>query len=206
MVVPEEYRRSGAPPPDWYIDKLMKECQSDYYLGLLSAAEIHGAAHQRPQEFQVMTDKPRRTIEVSRYRIRFFKKWNIKDVPVTNHKTATGFIKVSTPEATALDLIRYYDDVGFYGNVVTVLSELSEQMTATGLVAAAKCGVEIAVVQRLGYFLELLDKSKLANALHKWLTTKSPRITSLRSDLDSGDAPLNRRWLLYINEQVETDK
>lgn len=206
VVVPEEYRHTGAPPPTWFIDALMKEWRSDYYVGLLSAAEIHGAAHQRPQEFQVVTDKPRRPIEISRYRIRFFKKWNIKDVPVIDQKTPTGFMKVSTPEATALDLIRYYEHVGFYGNVITVLSELSDVMNAKHLVAAAKSGVELAVVQRLGYFLELLDKSKLADSLHKWLSTRSPRLTNLRSDLDSGDSSLNRRWSLYINEQVEVDK
>src|SRR3984957_14724727 len=77
VVVPEEYKHSGAPPPAWFIDALMKDWQSEYYGGLLSAAEIHGAAHQRPQEFQVVADKVHRVIDIPRYRIRFFKKWNV---------------------------------------------------------------------------------------------------------------------------------
>ena len=97
VVVPEEYKYTGAPPPTWFIDALMKDWKSDYYIGLLSAAEIHGAAHQRPQEFQVMSDRAHRAITISRYRIRFFKKWNLKDVQVMDHRTHTGFIKVSTP-------------------------------------------------------------------------------------------------------------
>jgi predicted transcriptional regulator of viral defense system len=206
VVVPEEYKHTGAPPPAWFIDALMQDWQSEYYVGLLSAAEIHGAAHQRPQEFQVVCDRQHRTIDISRYRIRFFKKWNVGDVPLMDHKTPTGFMKVSTPEATALDLVRYYEDAGYYGNVVTVLSELANQMNAQSIVSAAKRGVELAVVQRLGYFLELVGKTKLADAVHNWLSTKSPRVTSLRTDLDSKDSPLNRRWLLYINEQVEPDE
>src|SRR5690242_4568224 len=41
VVVPEQYRHTGAPPPIWFIDALMKDLQSKYYVGLLSAAEIH---------------------------------------------------------------------------------------------------------------------------------------------------------------------
>jgi len=206
VVVPEEYKHTGSPPPVWFIDALMKDWQSDYYVGLLSAAEIHGAAHQRPQELQVVCDRAHRTIDISRYRIRFFKKWNVSDVPVMDHKTPTGFMKISTPEATALDLVRYYQDVGYYGNVVTVLSELANNMNAQRLLVAAKCGVELAVVQRLGYFLDLVRKTKLADFLHNFLSTKSPRVTSLRTDLDSKDSLMNRRWSLHINEQVEADE
>lgn len=205
VVVPEEYKHTGAPPPAWFIDALMQDWQSDYYVALLSAAEIHGAAHQRPQEFQVMCDRSHRIIEISRYRIRFFKKWNISDVAVVNCKTPTGSMKVSTPEATAIDLVRYFEDAGYYGNVATILSELANKMNGQKLVAAAKSGVEIAVVQRLGYLLELVEKDNLAESLHKWLLTKSPRVNSLRTDLDSQGSSLNRRWLLHINEDIEVD-
>lgn len=206
VVVPEEYKHIGAPPPAWFIDALMKDWQSEYYVGLLSAAEMYGAAHQRPQEFQVVCDRPHRVIDIARYRIRFFKKWNVKEVPVTNQKTPTGYMRVSSPEATALDLVRYYQDVGYYGNVVTVLAELSDRINSRSLVSAAKCGVELAVVQRLGYFLEMLGKDKLAQTLSNWLNTKSPRVTSLRADLATENAPLKERWSLYINEQVEADE
>lgn len=206
VVVPEEYKQTGAPPPPWFIDALMRDWHSDYYVGLLSAAEIHGAAHQRPQEFQVVTDRTHRAIEISRYRIHFFKKWNVKDVPVVDHKTPTGFMKVSTPEATALDLVRYYEDVGYYGNIATVLAELTDAMNGQRLVSAAKRSVELSVVQRLGYLLDVVGKAKLAGPLHDWLSTKAPRITTLRPDIDANKSPLDHQWLLYINEQVEVEQ
>jgi hypothetical protein len=38
-------------------------------------------------------------------------------------------MRVSTPEATALDLVRYVTAAGHIGNVATVLAELSEKLT-----------------------------------------------------------------------------
>ena len=38
VIVPLEYRSAGAPPPDWFIDELMKFQERPYYVGLLSAA------------------------------------------------------------------------------------------------------------------------------------------------------------------------
>lgn len=206
VVVPEQYMHTGAPPPIWFIDALMKDWKSEYYVGLLSAAELYGAAHHHPQEFQVICDTPHRAIHLARYRIHFFKKWNVHETPVERRNTPTGLMKVSTPEATALDLVRYYESAGHYNNVATVLSELSERMTGRSLVAASKCGVELAVVQRLGYLLDLLEKPRLADPLHDWLNSQSPRITSVRPDVDSENTPLNRKWSLYINEQIEPDE
>ena len=115
-------------------------------------------------------------------------------------------MKISTPEVTAIDLVRYYESAGHYNNVATVLSELSEKMTGRSLVAAAKSGVEMTVIQRLGFILDLVEKPKLANPLRDWLETQPPRLTSLRPDLDSESAQLNKKWNLYINEQIEPEE
>lgn len=56
VIIPLEYREAGAPPPSWFIDELMRFCGRQYYVGLLSAAALYGAAHQQPQEFQVIAD------------------------------------------------------------------------------------------------------------------------------------------------------
>jgi len=44
-----EYRVAGAPPASWYIDDFMKAVGTPYYVGVLTAAALHGAAHQAPQ-------------------------------------------------------------------------------------------------------------------------------------------------------------
>ena len=57
VVVPPQYASWGAPPPAWYIDALMRHESQAYYVGLLKAAELHGATHQAVMEFQVISAK-----------------------------------------------------------------------------------------------------------------------------------------------------
>jgi predicted transcriptional regulator of viral defense system len=71
VVVPIEYRSAGCPPASWFIDDLMRFLEQRYYVGLLSSAAIHGAAHQQPMTFQVLTDRPTRLVQVARVRIEF---------------------------------------------------------------------------------------------------------------------------------------
>ena len=47
VIVPLEYLHAGGPPLPWFIDDLMKAMERPYYVGLLSAAGIHGASHQQ---------------------------------------------------------------------------------------------------------------------------------------------------------------
>src|SRR5208283_5940758 len=91
VIVPIEYREAGAPPPSWFVDDLMKFHGHPYYVGLLSAAALHGAAHQQPQEFQVITSAPLRPIRIGREKIRFFTKKKIAHTPIEKIKGATGF-------------------------------------------------------------------------------------------------------------------
>ena len=48
------------------IDQLMSYLQKPYYVCMLSAAELLGAAHQRPQQFSVMTTFPKRRVVSTR--------------------------------------------------------------------------------------------------------------------------------------------
>jgi hypothetical protein len=48
-IVPPEYFSFGCLPAEQFIPALMKRLNLPYYAGLLSAAQYHGAAHQRPQ-------------------------------------------------------------------------------------------------------------------------------------------------------------
>ena len=76
IIVPLEYAATGVLPAEWFITDLMDYAGQPYYVGLLSAAVFHGAAHQQPQEFQVITNSPLRKIEAGNLSIRFFTKKN----------------------------------------------------------------------------------------------------------------------------------
>ena len=47
VIVSPEFRNAGCLPASHFIPSLMEHMGEKYYAGLLSAAEYHGAAHQR---------------------------------------------------------------------------------------------------------------------------------------------------------------
>jgi predicted transcriptional regulator of viral defense system len=205
-IVPQEYKRAGSPPPSWFIDALMKYHGHPYYVGLLSAAGLHGAAHQQPQEFQVITDARLRTASVGRMKLRFFLKKRLDATPTIDIKTATGTMRVSTPEATAFDLVRYVAGAGQLGNVATVLAELADKIDPKKLVRAAKADVELSVVQRTGFLLDHVGAHRATGPLAEWLAARKPNVTRLRPDRDAKHAPRDERWLVIVNEKVEADE
>src|SRR5580704_4436638 len=109
VVVPPQFLSWGGPPPAWYIDDLMRYEGHHYYVGLLKAAELHGATHQAVMEFQVVTDKRLPKLRAGRSLISFLYRKDMERVAdaVIDQKTDTGRMRVSSPELTALDLLRY---------------------------------------------------------------------------------------------------
>lgn len=63
VVVPPAYRRLGCLPAEQFIPELMHHLGEVYYVGLLSAAQYHGAAHQTPMVFQVIVPGSRRGLQ-----------------------------------------------------------------------------------------------------------------------------------------------
>ncbi len=204
-IIPAQYRSAKGLPPEWYIDALMKFHDLPYYVGLLSAAALYGAAHQAPQELQVVTTKPLRLIVAGRTRIRFLTKQGISKTPVQDLKTQTGFFKVSTPEGTAFDLIRYYRWAGFLNNVATVLSELSGRLDPKKLISMARNGVDISHVQRLGYLLEKFGEKLALGDLSDWISDHSKNFVPLRPGWRGEVTARDLKWRILVNEQVESD-
>lgn len=56
VIVPPEYNARGIIPTSLYVDDLMKFLNRNYYVGLLNAAAYHGAAHQQPQGYSIITE------------------------------------------------------------------------------------------------------------------------------------------------------
>ena len=71
-VVPPQYRAWGSPPAEWFIDAMMAHLRRRYYIALLTAAAMHGSAHQAPQSFQVITEKDVLDRDLGRNRLRFY--------------------------------------------------------------------------------------------------------------------------------------
>jgi hypothetical protein len=175
VVVPPQYLSWGAPPPSWYIDDLMRHEGHPYYVGLLKAAELHGATHQAVMEFQILTDKRIPKILAGRSIIAFVYRKDMDRIAagIVDHKTDTGRMKISSPELTALDLLRYGHVAGTLDSIATVLLDLGPKLRAAQLQALAPA-FERSVIQRLGYLLDFVKQPDGANALHTYLQKARP--------------------------------
>ncbi len=205
VVVLPEYRRLGCLPPEQLTPLLFRFWNQRYYVGLLSAARLLGAAHQQPQVFQVVTAKARTPIECGSVKIAFVARRNLTKMTTTKQNTPRGSLVVSSPEATALDLVAYVDRAGGLDNVATVLRELGPSMKVRALRVQLRADVvDMPVLQRLGWLLDQVGQRRLA-ALIEPLVAKAVHTAALSTTAPIDGAPRDPTWKLFINHQLETD-
>ena len=204
VIVPPEYRALGCLPAEQFIPQLMDHVNEPYYVTLLSAAQLHGAAHHRPQRFQVMVKTSRRPILCGRVAVEFHVRANLEDATITVMNTPRGHLRVASPETTALDLIGYQRNAGGLDNVGTILAELAEVISGPDLIDQAKT-VPVAWVQRLGFLLETVERSDIADQLHFVIINSAPRVVPLDPARPMTGAPRSIRWKIAINVDVEPD-
>ncbi|USN48380.1 MAG: type IV toxin-antitoxin system AbiEi family antitoxin [Pseudobdellovibrionaceae bacterium] len=203
-IVPPEYKDRPL-PPEHYIDQLMNHLNKTYYVGCLSAAAIHGAAHQQPMEFQVITKGPLRNIELNGIRILFSSKKNISDIPTEKIKTKTGFMNVSTKEVTVCDLVKYVEKSGYLDNVVNTIIEISKDLRARKLGSVSK-HFETTVLQRLGYLIDTYSgEDELTRFIHEEVERREPQFIPLAIYSKQKDGKMNEKWKIKVNEVVEAD-
>ena len=214
VVVPPQYASWGAPPPAWYIDALMRHERQAYYVGLLKAAEFHGATHQAVMEFQVISAKRLPTIRAGRSLLVFYFRKDVEAVMagIEARKTETGTMKISSAALTALDLLRYPQASGGIDNVATVLSDLALKIDPAQLTALSAL-VQRPVVQRLGHLLEHLGHDALTGAMLEALRSRgSLPWTELDrqegSDPDFQLEPQKRdpRWRVIVRREPDLDE
>ena len=204
VIVPPEYRRLGCLPAGQFIPALMEHRNARYYVGLLSAAQYHGAAHHRPQEFQVVVERSRPPIACGAVRVAFVARRKLDAVPVESFNNPRGTIVVSTVEATAVDLVGYMHRAGGLDRVAGVLSELGDEMDPNRLVEA--CGsASVLWAQRLGYLLEHLGAGEKAVLLKEDVRRRARNFTKLLPGASAEDAPRSKEWRLFVNASIEAD-
>jgi predicted transcriptional regulator of viral defense system len=210
VIVPPEYRALRCLPADQFIPALMEKLGLAYYAGLLTAAQYHGAAHQRPQEFQVVLEKPRRPIECGKVRVAFMTRRRLREVATQSFNTPRGALLVSTPEATAVDLVGYQHRAGGLGQVATVLAELAEKIDPEKLAAAAATAA-LPWAQRLGYLLERVGASEKLGPLKAYVRARAHESVMLLPNVNrsgvgrANETERNEHWKLFINADVEAD-
>ena len=204
VIVPPEYRSLGCLPPEQFIPQLMKHLGLEYYVGLLSAAELHGAAHQRPQTFQVVVALNRPLLRCGEVRVRFIARRNVGKMPAVRRNTPRGFVEVGSPETTAFDLVGHAHQCGGFGNVATILAELAEKLRPKELARIAPLS-PIPWAQRLGYLLEAAGGASVTGPLAEHVSRAAREYVPLGRGRGERSRKRSTRWKLIVNEAVEPE-
>jgi predicted transcriptional regulator of viral defense system len=201
-VIPPEYRSLGCLPAEQFIPALMTLQSQTYYVGLLSAAQYYGSAHHRPQAFQVVLQKNRRPIHCGKVRVSFIARKRIGEVPVRTFNTPRGEIRVSTPEATAVDIAGYPQHAGGLDGVATVLAELADSMDANRLPQAASTA-PLTWAQRLGFLMGLSEAREKSDPLRAYVQNHAREYTLLSPGHQSTRKMRVPDWKVIVNAHVE---
>lgn len=198
-------RKSFSEDPFLIIDELMSELKRSYYVAYISAAHVHGIAHQLPFSLHVAVKRRRRGIKASGISIRFVTVKQERFFGIEEMKFGDRKAKVSDLEKTILDCLERPDLCGSIGDAAMMIYDARERIEWKKLVNYSKIFNNGALVQRLGYILEKLahqglnvDKGVI-NSLQKALGRKFayPLDPSMPKE-----GRLNRNWMIVENLKI----
>lgn len=210
LIIPPQYRSKGILPPTMFLDAFMQELDRPYYLALLSAAAYHGASHQQPQEFFVVTGFPvLRPMKKKGLKVNYISKMEIPATLLDTRKTEAGYLIISNPVLTATDLIQYAKRVGGINRVATVLAELAESIKTDAFDTNLLQHVPVTALQRLGYLLDkVFDNQTLANALYMALQKNNALLfrIPLKASAPAKGFATDEKWKVIVNSEIELDE
>ncbi len=199
LIVSPEHRSMGAPPPNWWLQDYFNWLGRPYYLALQSAASTFGSNPQALQVTQVMTDKALRPIKVGRIQLRFFVKRGIERTPTQQPEGAVAPLLMSTPEATAYDLIRYASSIGGIERAAETMRPLLPLLRGRELKRVLDGESEPGVAQRLGFIIEACGNRSLAKVVRDWLPDELTPVALVPGKGKRDTLPLIKRWQVLNN-------
>ena len=207
LIIPPRYSRQGQLPVGLYIDKLFQYLGRNYYLGLYTAAKFHGAGHQQIQREYIMTEKPKlKDIKKNTIDIRFFTIAKWPDRNIVEKKSDAGLFKISGPALTAVDLIHHQNKIGGLNRVLTVLEELTEEISQKDIERLLTWYPYKSTLQRFGFLLEHIGADRKLTIKIKEHLRQAKFFPVLLSP-KPGQKPgaVDNFWKIYINIKLESD-
>lgn len=202
LIVPIEYRTMGAPPATWVLDDIMHAIGVPYYLALRSAAEQYGATHYAMQRLQVAVARRLKPMQIGGQRVRFVLNHRLTTVPTNMLAGQVASFRCSTPDATALDLMRFMTISGGLTSVAGALQQMRPRLTVEGLRQALAAMVDVRNTQRLGYLFTQIGYDRGAAVCRAWLAQRSYRIVPLEHGVHAATtahAAVDPVWKVAIN-------
>jgi predicted transcriptional regulator of viral defense system len=115
-------------------------------------------------------------------------------------------MRISSPELTALDLVRYSKAVGGLSLVATTLAELGENIEPRALLNVARKVKSLAALRRLGSILDNLGLSSRTHDLAEFVRKKADIPVLLDPSLPRADSRWIRKWNIFENLKIEADE
>lgn len=205
LIVPPEHEHYGAPPVDWWLHDYLDPVEPYYYVALLSAARHWGSGHYARQSVQVMVARQRAPLSIGKLQVEFVFKKNVSTTPVTRVRGTVAPLRVSTREATLLDLLRHQSEVGGLEAIVRIAKDFAPEMTPPGLANALDALGLAPPAQRLGFLLEHLHQKKLAKVVDAWLAPRrlSPQLLEPEGTLSETPILTSSRWAVEFTQRQQ---
>ena len=205
LALDVQHQGKGMLDPVWFVDDWARYHKVGYYVAGLSAAEQHGAAHQRPMQFQVFTNRQMRSIKHAKLHLALLFKKEITETMWEQRKSPAGYFRLATPEMTAYDIVAYHRSCPSLDHSATVLVELGEVLSADRLVGLVEeQGCMLSVLQRVGWLLDYVGWQEKTEGLHAVLGARRLSWVPLETRLKGG-GERDRRWKILVNTDIQPD-
>ncbi len=207
LIITPRYSSAQKLPIQLYCEKLFRQLNRKYYLGLFSASKFHGASHQQVQRDYLITERPKfNDISKNTIDIRFFSTSNWSDKNIQIKKSDAGIYKISSPALTIVDLIHHQSKLGGINRMLATIEELTEELTESDLIELLTWYPNRSTLQRLGFLIEELE---LNEEFQKLIFTnlKSENFFPVLLSPKSNEKPgaVGNRWKVDVNMKLESD-
>lgn len=207
LIIPPRYSNSQKLPLQLYSEKLFKYLKRKYYIGLYSAAKIHGASHQQTQRDYLIIESPKlNAIKKKNFDIQFHTTANWPKNNIENKQSDAGIYKVASPALTFIDLIHHHTKIGGLNRMLASLEELTEELIEQDINSLLDWYDNKSSLQRTGFLLEeLLGSNNFSDMIFEKLKQQSfyPILLSPKKNEKPGS--VDNRWKIDINLMLDSD-
>lgn len=207
LIIPPRYSKFGKLPIQLYVEKLFNYLSRKYYLGLYSAAKIHGASHQQIQGDYLITETPKLIdIKKKSFDIQFFTatQWPQNNIEIK--KADAGLYKVSSPALTITDLVHYQNKIGGLNRVLTPFEELTEELCEKDIQRLTSWYNHKSTLQRVGFLLEdVIGNLSFSDIIYERLRQKDYFPVLLNPNKSQKPGKARNRWKIDVNVNIESD-
>lgn len=207
LIITPRYATFGKIPVQLYADKLFKFLKRNYYLGLYSAAKIHGAGHQQVQREYLMIEQPKLgDIKKTNLDIKFLTTSNWPESNIIKGRSDAGEYHISSPVLTAVDLIHHQSKLGGLNRMLAILEELLEEAKEDDLASLLSWYTNRSSLQRLGFLMEELQLNDcMSQMLYDHLRARPYYPVLLTPNSKQKAGGVDNRWKVDVNIKLDSD-